>query len=355
MLVAGSFAGDEPRPTDPTSPQSLRTYHVRRLLPGTGFTTVISWRMVIGLVTNIRRSDLVHVSAARELIPVLASIIALIFRRPFIAQPHGMLTSRYSRGHRLADIICRPLYRRAAATIALTRDEAQDLRGWLRTPHPEILVLPNPIDPRALELAQPIHPTADTLFDVLFLARLHPRKRVSDFIAAAALAADRRFPMRFSIVGPDGGDLQSVLSATSQLRNLVYEGALPADQVAMRIASCHIFVLPSWKEPFGNALVAALAARKPVVIARSASLSTLVSKYGAGIVYQDGDVGSLVSALEDLACDTSAYGKSSEGAATLVETQFSVQAQQAGLRRAYSLAIHRASLDAAARFRVDPQ
>lgn len=287
-LLAGVLAGDEASPLS-----SHQLVKVRLLSSKVGLPSLFSFRFAGSAIKATLRADVVHVTFSRELIPIVASMLTLLFRRKLILQPHGMMTQGHE-GTRVAyGRLLGPLLRKASCVVALTDVEKSHLIRSYGLRSDRVTALGNPVDG-----VGPITNLADphAFLDILFLARLHPRKRVADFIELA----ERCFrggpgtrSVTFSIVGPDGGDLPMVTRAASRLPNLRYEGSLSGSQVTERVKNADIFVLCSEHEPFGNVLLTALACGLAVVLPRSAHLANEVEAHSAGVVYDDRDVESL--------------------------------------------------------------
>ena len=321
-LFVGHFDGDEV--VDPL----VESVRVRSLSRRAKFSTAWSWRHARRLWSLVRDHDVVHVSIARELIPIFSSWLALAMGRRVVLQPHGMLTSSSGRLHSAIDALIRPVLNRAEV-VALTTVEAEKLRSryGISSPH----VLGNPVL-STLEGAVSNSAKEVSSDEVLFLARLHPRKRVLDFAAAAQLSSVGRF----TVVGPDGGDLNRLLCILPKAPRLRYEGAIPGASVHARVRQCRVFVLPSGDEPWGNVLVAAIALGKPVVVCASAALAPLIREYSAGIVVEDAAPSAIAAAVTALLEDDVLYAKAADAARKLAASHFSLEQQVAGLSRVYS-------------------
>lgn len=334
-LIAGFLQGDHP---GSNSDDGIRRQLVptRFLLKRFGFLSVGSFQMSAQLMRAVRTSDIVHVSTARELIPMSALLFALILKKPFVVQGHGMLTSRTSLAHRVLDMLVRPIVKRASSIIALTQDEADDLKSWLNFKHPPIHVLGNPLPINVVGTLRD-SPEAD---EALFVARLHKRKRVGDFLAAAAAADKRNYRHQFVVVGPDGGELHLVENACRALDNTSYEGAVSAGDVTRRVKRTGVFVLTSEREPWGNVVAVALACGVPVVLPRSAALSRQIEAYGAGKVYEDSDTEGASNLIHELLDNVAGvYSSCSAGALQLAAQELSEGHQKSTLSRIYGDAI----------------
>lgn len=325
ILVAGYLDGDAPLPTAEADGVTLRLVRVRRVVPTKGYTGLFSFAVFRELLTSIRSADYVRISICRELIPIAALIIATLFFRPIVLQPHGMLTSRSSRLHRLMDIVLRPLVMRSAVIVALTEVERKDLESWLGTKNgPAMRVLGNPVPVDV----QKYRDGRSKGTDAVFIARLHPRKRVDVFMEASKICQDKGWPESYAVVGPDDGDLPMLLSGIeSGNHSLVYEGAVGAEAVTARVSRAGVFVLTSEAEPWGNVLAIALACGVPVVVPRSAALSRQIEGGAAGLVVPDGDAGCVADAIHRLLNDVDFYNEISRGALALAESLVSEQSQ----------------------------
>ncbi|WP_345481909.1 glycosyltransferase [Amnibacterium soli] len=293
-LTAGHLSGDSP-PAMRNGTTSFRP--VRRWLPTRDFTTLLSVGMVRQLWVSIGRADVVHIALAREAIPVTALLIARLRRKRVVAQPHGMLTSRTSAAHDVIDRILIPLLTKVDRWAALTEEERRALRSRFGSSVRDVTVLGNPVavdrgDIRSLLDAAPLPRR-----EAVFIARLHPRKRVLDFARAAQVSAARSWQDRYLAFGPDQGDLAAFAAVEQHVESLSYGGVLPADGVVAALLAAGVFVLTSFEEPWGNVLATAVTLGVPVVITRSTALAPqLVGRPGVHVV-DDGDADAIAAAV----------------------------------------------------------
>ncbi len=96
---------------------------------------------------------------------------------------------------------------------------------------------------------------------MLFLARLHPRKRPTMFVRMAAALVEAGIDAHFSLVGPDEGEGAAVakLIEQSSLQSRVsYEGPLKPAQSISRMRRAKVYVLPSVDEPYPMSVLEAM-------------------------------------------------------------------------------------------------
>jgi hypothetical protein len=84
---------------------------------------------------------------------------------------------------------------------------------------------------------------------------------------------------------------------------VVVHGPVTRQEVAMLYRSADVFVLPSYREPYGTVYGEAMAAGLPVVGWRAGNLPNLADDDREGVVLEPGDLAGLASALARLADD----------------------------------------------------
>lgn len=326
-LIAGALVGDRPERGIPEIEQKF--VPVRSWFGG-GFATMLSFSLVAELWREIKRSDLAHISLAREVIPLTAVICCRLLRKPMVLQPHGMLTSRSSWLHRLIDRVMGKLTKRTSVWIALTPREGEDLRRLAYYRPGQIEILGNPVPP------PPARVRSNSNSTILFAARLHPRKRVVKFIEAARCSEESGWSEKYVIAGPDEGDLPLVTRACDELGNLEYLGALPESELRLRLATSSAFVLPSLDEPWGNVLATAISYGVPAIVHDSAHLAPEIANYDAGIVVGD-DSREIALAAHAVAHDEDLRLRLRRGCADFSREHLSREAQSRRLSEIYRM------------------
>ena len=251
----------------------------------------------------IGRADVVHVHTGRDLVSLSALTIAAVRRRTVVVQTHGMIQIRTSLTARTFDLVLRPLMRRALACLVLTAEERSDLTTILGQRSPPLIYVPNGV-PDNKQLKQQSAPERQAPV-VLYLARLHPRKRPEVFVAAAALVKATLPDARFEIFGPDEGSLGAVEQAITENRlegYVTYRGALNHADAVRTIAEADAYVLPSFDEPFGMTILEALSVGTPVVCTTGTGISDVLNERGAAAI-NDGSAEALAGAIVRILTD----------------------------------------------------
>jgi glycosyltransferase involved in cell wall biosynthesis len=330
-LVAGHLPDDAPREEVVSG---LRyTFEAVQRLFGKRPATLVSSAIARAMWREIGSADVVHISFARELVPLTAAVMCLVRRKRWVAQTHGMMTSRTSVAHSVVDHLVLPILRRADVIIALTDHERTELSRLGRFGSSQFAVLGNPLPEH---LSSTDREMVDSKPLVVFIARLHPRKRVADFVDAARHSETQSWAETYRVIGPDGGDLPHVTLAAQELNNLEYGGAVSSEEVLQELSKASVFVLCSDREPWGNVLVSAIALGVPVVVSESAALASDIEEAGAGIVVRDENPEDIARAAHEIIADPVLAESMSQNAKRHAQEAFSNSSQTAAIRRIYN-------------------
>lgn len=296
LLVAG-YAGLGPIPSH-VDGVPARLFRVHQAIPGAGFSGLVAPRLVRFLLREAARYDLAHVHVGRDLISQSALWALRRSATRFVSQTHGMV----GLDGRLRAVVADRLFVRrqlgdSRALLALTAREHRELSSML--PEGNLIRVLNGVPlPAEREPA----PADVSGLEVLYCARLHPRKRPQTFVAAAAEVSPLHPDARFAIAGPDEGSLPAVLGQIKALgigHALSYEGPIPYDEVLKRVSRAGIYVLPSVDEPFPMSLLEAMSLGVPSICTDSCGIADILSE-GKGAIVTDGTVQQISAAIDYL-------------------------------------------------------
>ena len=225
-----------------------------------------------------------------------------------------------------------------AAAIHVTSDrEAQELARF-RFALPPVREVPNGVEPEPLNPAPPLTLAIARIVDagpfLLFLGRLNWKKGLDRLIAALPHAPN----VRIVLAGNDEEQYQAVLEAQAvQLGvtdRIIFAGAVFGADKSALLAAADALVLPSYSENFGNVVLEAMSAGRPVIVTREVGLASVVDRAGAGLVV-DGTPGHLASAITRLMSDPSLRREMGERGRTAV-TDFTWPAIAAQMEALYT-------------------
>jgi glycosyltransferase involved in cell wall biosynthesis len=333
VLVAGLGRGAKPTVTRSLNGVPVHLVKEMRLTSRLGFAGLTNPGLLAWLWRAIPRFDIIHVHLARDLVTLPAAEIVLRRRGRLVLQPHGMIdeSDRWLAAVLDSVSVARVL-RNAHAVLGLVDNELKDLELIAKAPLP-YMTLGNGVTVGLASL--PVHHPDGP---VLFVGRLHTRKRPVAFVESAQLVHDAGFSQRFHIVGADEGELPSIRRRISELGlegKVSYLGARTRTEVARIMAESSVVVLPAENEPFGLVLVEAMALGIPVVCTDTCGIADEIRAAGAGIV-TDGTVQELGEAIARLLRNPSIGREMGRKGRRLVAERFSIGGVAARLDLVYS-------------------
>ncbi len=230
----------------------------------------------------------------------------LFVRRPWVVSHH----SWYCRTDgRIAwqDRLKRRLLRRAAASIAVSRAMADDLHPVrsivIANPYDEETFHPHPEIPRTKDLVAVGRLVSDKGFDLL-LEALAILARTEGLVPSLTLVG----------AGPERPRLAAQAAELGLTDRIEMTGALPAAEVARRLAEHRFLVVPSrYAEPFGLVALEGIACGCAVIGSSGGGLPEAIGPCGR--TFPNGDAGALSALLAELLGDPGARARLLERAA----------------------------------------
>jgi glycosyltransferase involved in cell wall biosynthesis len=257
-----------------------------RRIPGHPFAGAFSVSALNWLRRHAQEFDIVHIHSGRDLWLLVAARTLDSVGVPFVWQSHGMIAPRSSLPIRLLDrALTRPALRRASSVFYLTNYERRDLITI-----DDGLVLTRLINGVEAPPDRPIDVRGNS---VVFISRIHPRKRLGDLVTAVG-ALQYSHDLTLDVFGPDEGDLDHCVQLVQDLgvsRLVHFRGALDYGAVATELSVHDILVLPSEREPWPGIVMEALSAGLLVICTTQCGLAPYIQEYAAGIVSEVGEEG----------------------------------------------------------------
>jgi glycosyltransferase involved in cell wall biosynthesis len=256
-----------------------------------------SWPFTLWLWRHARDYDLIHIHALFSYCPSVAALIARRKGVPYIIRPLGVLNrwgmvNRRPLLKRISFSLLEKRLLRDAAFIHYTaeqeRSEAAEC-GFRHKP----MIIPNPVDVpdlRGLPSGQfrRRYPALRDRRIVLFLSRID-RKKGLDLLIPAFQKVLVDFPDTVLVIAGDGdagliGELRTQCRDLNIESSVFWPGFLDGPAKFEALAGAEIFVLPSYSENFGIAVIEAMAAGVPVIITDQVGIWREVSGEKAGLV-----------------------------------------------------------------------
>lgn len=206
--------------------------------------------------------------------------------------------------------------RRAESVLAIDELTGRSIKQAL--PTAKVSVIPNCVDfsllPRSENRA--VTPT------VLFLGWVVQTKGIVELLQAwRSINPDG---WRLRVVGP--GDPAFIGRLKSEYSDLAVEflGEMDHSAAMSELASCGVFVLPSYTEGFPNAVVEAMALGRPIVSTSVGAIPEMLDQGRSGIVVKPKDAASLQLALARLISDEAYRTELGSNAERRARTMYSI-------------------------------
>ena len=259
------------------------------------------WGFGLGAVPALfklcRHSPVVYIHGVATWPSTLAALFCALLRKPYMVAAHGGLMPEHvaliKRGKPHKWLYYRwltfPTLRRAIAVHCTSETEAQGVRDVLGV-QARILLTPNGVDSREIQVAAA--PPHNEGMRLCFLGHIQAEKGINAFIRA--WLKTRRQGDTLAIAGRsvDGAYFLEFQALLEQAQGSIsYLGYLKRDEVMDLLAASHFLVLPSgleeaggMRENFGNVVAEAMAAGRPVLVARGLAWDHL-EQVNAGFVF----------------------------------------------------------------------
>jgi glycosyltransferase involved in cell wall biosynthesis len=283
---------------------------------------------VIGLARFVRAHgiEIVHAHAARDY-HLVALAMSLASRGRFVLTRHALFPLRG---------INRPLLKDVSRVIAVSQAVAESVRRSGVVESSKITVVHNGIDVDRFECADARG------FPVLVgtVGHLAPIKGQDVFLRAAALISARRGGVQFVIAGEDKSPQMTYRrSLESLITELDLSGivAMPGwrDNIPAVLSSLTVFVSAARSEPFGLAIVEAMAAGLPVVTTASEGALEIIEDGVTGKLVPADDPESLAEAINNLLDDPLERSRLGRNAQRVARERYSLGRMASDTERVY--------------------
>jgi len=151
----------------------------------------------------------------------------------------------------------------------------------------------------------------------LFVGNLTWRKGLHILLYALKKLNDE---VKCLIVG-EGPEKRNLVKLAEKLglRNVVFTGALPLENLAKIYSKAGFFILPSISEAFGLAALEAMASGCPCIVSSSSGVSKIVRDEYNGYIFKQGDIDMLADKIGKLWTNSSLRRRMGENARNTVE------------------------------------
>ena len=238
--------------------------------------------LLLKLWQEARQFDVIHIHAWWNLVSILSCGIALARKIPVVISPRGTLSSysltakRSRTKHWFQQVLGVALLNRCHLHVTSALEE-QQIRTLLKPR--SIHLIPNFVKVNSRPAS---HPPQETVFRLLFLSRIHPKKGLNLLIDALPAL---KFPFHLTIAG--SGDeayihsLRALAEANKVAACIEWAGFRQQDKFSL-LAAHDLLVLPSYDENFGNVVIESLSEGTAVLVSSSVGLARYVTENNLG-------------------------------------------------------------------------
>lgn len=296
---------------------------------------VFSFPLARALKKNVRTFDIVHIHSLYLFHTFVTARYCRQYGVPYLIRPHGTLDPFLRRKSRWKKTIYNFLIEKRsldhAAAIHYTTQEEMNLAHYalkIRAPGVAVplgleLKEYTTLPPRGTFRSQ--FPEIGDKFLILFLSRINFKKGLDLLARAYGIVARQRDDVHLVLAGPDNegyeGQVRRWLAEERVLNRVTFTGMILSEEKLAALRDADVFVLPSYTENFGIAVVEAMACGLPVVISNKVNIWREVAKAEAGII-TDCDASQVAEAILGLIDDPELRIKMGEKGERLVQKNF---------------------------------
>ena len=317
-------------------------YATRWYFPRTTLFFKVSVELGWWLRENAGAFDVIHAHALFSFAPVVAAFVARQTGVPYVLRPLGVLASYgMTRRHPLLKKVSFTLIERrlikSASAVHFTSSAEQAKSAALGLKCKGVVI------PLGIELGNMVKSAHGprrgvNSFNLLFLSRIDRVKNVEGLLQAMRLILSKNANVTLNIAGD--GDASYIRALQSLARHLGIDeqinwlGHVQGEKKREVLEAASAFVLPSYSESFGIAVVEALAAGLPCLVSRGVAISDEIENAGAGIVTGTTPE-EIATGLQRLLSDQNGMVASSEAARALACNKFSIDTMGVRLESLY--------------------
>jgi glycosyltransferase involved in cell wall biosynthesis len=300
--------------------------------------------------------DIIHTHYLFSYPSTCANLIARRQGIPYIVRTVGQLTPWALAQSHFKKQIYTSLFERhnlnqAAAIHCTSTGEAEDVRNFgIQTP---TINLPLGVNqaanfPEAKQKLRHIYNIPAETPVVLFLSRLHYKKRPDLLIQALHKLATQNLNFHLIFAGSGESDyeneLKNLVASSGLTKRTTFTGFITGADKELVLQGSDIFVLPTFSENFGIAIVEAMAAGLPVIITPGVQISPEIAEAEAGLLVE-GEVETLADAIAQLLTSPSQRQLLGENGKRLASSRYSWDAIANELVNSYRSIIEHSTIN----------
>lgn len=302
----------------------------------------VSLPLLLWLVRHMREYDVVQVHAVFSFASLAAGWLARLLGVRYVMHPLGVLGS-WGMGHQRRwvktlsfGLLDRPTLEHAAAIYYTSHHEAEDARRLkLRAP---AVVIPLGMDMGPYKRMCEVAKDGRSGNEILFMSRIDPKKGIDLLLKAVSRLAEAMPELRVVIAGNGDAsyveELKALAEALGVGARVAWPGFLGLEEKLAAFDSAAVFVLPSYSESFGLALLEAMAAGVACISTDQVALAEEVKARNAVKVVRC-EVEELAGALGELLGDAVSRERLAHRGREVAQSDYSLERMGTALMALY--------------------
>lgn len=333
----------------PVIMDGVRVYYFKPELLRSWFYSGELWKM---LARTAKDFDLIHITSVFLFTSTLGAYYAKKYKKPYIISPRGSLMIEPIAGKSsfLKRWYIWLIERRNLkdAVIHFTADAEKEEYLKLKLPLRDSFIVPNGLDvekftaPIEKDLFRNRFHFSKEKEIILFLGRISWKKGFDTLIPAFKSVVEKHNSVLLVIAGVDDEEykkeIEKLIAELHIGNSVVFVGELLGDVKLAALRESDIFVLSSYSENFGMAVVEAMSSELPVIITEGVAISSDIGRAHAGIVIKK-DEKELADAILGLLENKENAREMGKRGREFVKAQFSMERVAQTMRDAYNRVI----------------
>lgn len=181
------------------------------------------------------------------------------------------------------------------------------------------IMVPNPINTAKLPRLK------DKLKkQVVFLGWVVPAKGVSELVEAWNTVGQEYPDYKLLVIGQSRSEYLEKLKNKVKTENIIFTGEMPHEKAMETVAESEAFILPSYTEGFPNAVVEAMALKKPVVASTVGAIPEMLED-DCGILIKPKSSEEIIMALRKVLSDKELRERISANALSKVNSEYTIE------------------------------
>lgn len=284
----------------------------------------------------IKNYDLVHITAVWNFPVLVSAYYCIKFKIPYIISPRGVL-------HQAAigskSTLIKKIYYKLLAKKYLQKAASIDYTSLIEKEQSE-LILKHPnstVTPNGIELTEINNSRNNALINklklsdvpkyILILGRINKIKGFDLLIPAYKEVLSRYNDLTLIIAGDDSvpyaSNIKKVILDLNMSDRVIFTGEVKGNDKWSLYKNAYMFVLPSYSENFGMAIIEAMACGCPVIISDKVGISKEIKENNAGVIVQT-NVNSIAEGITALLNDSELRNKITSNGKTMVEKYYDI-------------------------------